>query len=120
MVEDEQRGRDDAREAASKAERRVTEISSEMEELRGQLEQVQWRMVYSLLQTVRFSFYSSSAKIFWISKVYAAGVDFANVRIKQIKPWQVHLNVDIYELREPREWSSNLVIFFVAALNSFI
>lgn len=41
MVEDEQRGRDDAREAASKAERRVTEISSEMEELRGQLEQVQ-------------------------------------------------------------------------------
>ena len=42
MVEDEQRGRDDAREAASKAERRVGEITSELEELRSQLEQVSW------------------------------------------------------------------------------
>lgn len=40
MVEEEQRGRDDAREAASKAERRVGEINAELEELRGQLEQV--------------------------------------------------------------------------------
>ena len=42
MVEEEQRGRDDAREAASKAERRVGEIASELEELRAQLEQVWW------------------------------------------------------------------------------
>lgn len=40
MLEDEQRGRDDAREAASKAERRVGEINSELDALRGQLEQV--------------------------------------------------------------------------------
>lgn len=40
MVEDEQRGRDEAREAAAKAERRVGEINSELEDLRGQLEQV--------------------------------------------------------------------------------
>ena len=99
MVEDEQRGRDDAREAASKAERRVGEITSELEDLRSQLEQVQWRIVFSLLQAVSFSFYSSSTKIF----EYAAGVDFANVRINQIKLWQVHLNVSIYELRERRE-----------------
>ena len=39
-VEDEQRGRDDARDAASKAERRVGEIASQLEELRSQLEQV--------------------------------------------------------------------------------
>ena len=41
MVEEEQRGRDDAREAASKAERRVGEVQSELEDLRNQLEQVQ-------------------------------------------------------------------------------
>ena len=40
MVEEEQRGKDDAREALSKAERRVGEIASEMDELRNQLEQV--------------------------------------------------------------------------------
>ena len=40
MVEEEQRGRDEAREAAAKAERRVGEINSELDELRGQLEQV--------------------------------------------------------------------------------
>ena len=42
MLEEEQRGRDEAREAASKAERRVGEINSELEDLRGQLEQVLW------------------------------------------------------------------------------
>ena len=42
MFEEEQRGRDEAREAASKAERRVGEINSELEDLRGQLEQVLW------------------------------------------------------------------------------
>lgn len=40
MVEEEQRGRDDAREAAAKAERRVGEINSELEDLRNRLEQV--------------------------------------------------------------------------------
>ena len=40
MVEEEQRGRDDAREAAAKAERRVGDIASELDELRNQLEQV--------------------------------------------------------------------------------
>ena len=40
MVEEEQRGRDEAREAAAKAERRVGEINSELDELRSQLEQV--------------------------------------------------------------------------------
>lgn len=51
MVEEEQRGRDDAREAASKAERRVGEIQSELEDLRNQLEQVQW-WLYTTLYTV--------------------------------------------------------------------
>lgn len=40
MLEEEQRGRDEAREVASKAERRVGEINSELEDLRAQLEQV--------------------------------------------------------------------------------
>ena len=40
MVEEEQRGRDDAREAAAKAERRIGEINSELDDLRTQLEQV--------------------------------------------------------------------------------
>lgn len=40
MVEEEQRGRDDAREAVAKAERRVGELNSELDELRSQLEQV--------------------------------------------------------------------------------
>jgi hypothetical protein len=40
MMEEEQRGRDDARDAASRAERRAAELNSELEELRNQLEQV--------------------------------------------------------------------------------
>ena len=42
MVEEEQRGRDDARDAASKAERRAADIASQLEDLRAQLEQVCW------------------------------------------------------------------------------
>lgn len=52
VVEDEQRGRDDARDAASKAERRVGEIASELEELRSQLEQVQKKKVASFYSMI--------------------------------------------------------------------
>ena len=40
MVEEEQRGKDDAREAAAKAERRANEFASQLDELRSMLEQV--------------------------------------------------------------------------------
>lgn len=40
MVEEEQRGRDDARDAAARAERRAAELNAELEDLRNQLEQV--------------------------------------------------------------------------------
>ena len=52
VVEDEQRGRDDARDAASKAERRVGEIASELEELRSQLEQVREKKVASFCSMI--------------------------------------------------------------------
>ena len=40
MVEDEQKARDDARESQAKAERNANKLSTELEELRAQLEQV--------------------------------------------------------------------------------
>lgn len=40
MVEEEQRGRDDARDAAARAERRAAELNAELEDIRNQLEQV--------------------------------------------------------------------------------
>ena len=40
LVEDEQRGRDEARDAASKAERRAGELNSEVENTRAAQEQV--------------------------------------------------------------------------------
>lgn len=40
MIEEEQRGRDDARDAAARAERKASELGSELEDLRNQLEQV--------------------------------------------------------------------------------
>lgn len=40
MVEDEQRGRDEVRDAAAKAERRANDLSSELENTRAAQEQV--------------------------------------------------------------------------------
>ena len=40
MVEDEQKARDEAREGQARAERNANQMSSELEELRSQLEQV--------------------------------------------------------------------------------
>lgn len=40
MLEEEQRGKDEAREALSRAERRVSEMNSELDETRTALEQV--------------------------------------------------------------------------------
>lgn len=40
MVEDEQKARDEAREAQAKAERNANQLSGELEDHRGQLEQV--------------------------------------------------------------------------------
>ena len=58
MVDDEQRGRDDAREAASKAERRVGEIQSELEDLRNQLEQVNFVLCHGSAAHFSFTIYS--------------------------------------------------------------
>ena len=43
-MEEEQRGRDDARDAAARADRKAGELSSELEDLRNQLEQV-WKLL---------------------------------------------------------------------------
>ena len=40
MVEDEQKARDEARDAQAKAERHANQLSAELEELRSQCEQV--------------------------------------------------------------------------------
>lgn len=40
MVEDEQKARDEAREGQARAERNANQMSSELEDLRSQLEQV--------------------------------------------------------------------------------
>jgi len=70
MLEDEQRGRDDAREAASKAERRVGEINSELDALRGQLEQVRalW-LSWNLKLILTFCLRASSSGYFKILRL---------------------------------------------------
>ena len=82
MLEEEQRGRDEAREAASKAERRVGEINSELEDLRGQLEQVWW----SYLPLVVLAFLSANI------------VDNRSLLTVSMRP---SLSVDFFPFTEP-------------------
>lgn len=47
MVEDEQKARDEARESQAKAERNANKLSTELEEIRAQLEQVSVWLCFS-------------------------------------------------------------------------
>lgn len=99
MLEDEQRGRDDAREAASKAERRVGEINSELDALRGQLEQVRalwlsWNLklilifsVWERAPLVISKFFVWTSEIFGICRVI---IGSRNGRLNIFGPNDLH------------------------------
>ena len=55
MVEDEQKNRDEARDAQTKAERHANQLSGELEELRSQFEQVReiFTFLYLTMDTLR-------------------------------------------------------------------